>query len=93
MGWGRTLLLGDWGNQMDIQDTRSDVADLESRLGDQGRRDMAQDQRIDALERESDELKLYLASLLRLLVRKGTLTQEELSAFVDVLDKDQPTSR
>jgi hypothetical protein len=93
MGWGRTLLLGDWGNQMDIRDTRSDVADLESRLGDQGRRDMAQDRRIDALERESDELKLYLASLLRLLVRKGTLTQEELSAFVDVLDKDQPTSR
>jgi hypothetical protein len=93
MGWGRTLLLGDWGNQMDIRDTRSDVADLESRLSDQGHRDVAQDQRIDALERESDELKLYLASLLRLLVRKGTLTQEELSAFVDVLDKDQPTSR
>ena len=28
MGWGRTLLLGDIGNRLDIEDTERDIAHL-----------------------------------------------------------------
>ncbi len=86
MGWGRTLLLGDIGNRLDIADTEQDIQSLRRRLGSKARKDQAQDERLDALEQENDQLALYLASLLRLLVGKGVLSRDELTAFVDVID-------
>ncbi|MCA1841363.1 MAG: hypothetical protein LC723_13745 [Actinobacteria bacterium] len=91
MGWGRTLLLGDIGNRLDIADTERDISSLSARLGNQSRTDQAQDKRIAALERDVDELKLYLASLLRLLVKKETLSEKELTTFVDLIDADTPS--
>jgi len=88
MGWGRTLLLGDIGNRLDIEDTERDIAGLRHRLRTQSGTDRAQDERIAGLERENDQLTLYLASLLRLLVSKGVVTHDELSAFVEVLEPD-----
>ncbi len=89
MGWGRTLLLGDIGNRLDIADTERDIASLRQRLHSKAGTDQAQDQRLGDLERENDQLKLYLASLIRLLVSKGTLSHDELAAFVDVIDTDE----
>jgi len=89
MGWGRTLLLGDIGNRLDIEDTERDIASLRSRLRSKARTDEAQDKRLAELESESDQLKLYLASLIRLLVRKGTLSRDELAAFVELIDTDE----
>ena len=86
MGWGRTLLLGDIGNRLDIEDTERDITALRKRLRSKGRTDQAQDRRLAEIEDENDQLKLYLASLLRLLVSKRTLTQDELAAFVDIID-------
>jgi hypothetical protein len=31
MGWGRTLLLGDIGNRLDIEDTEQDIAKPQTR--------------------------------------------------------------
>lgn len=90
MGWGRTLFLGDWGNRMDIADTERDISGLRMRLRTKDRKDLAQDKRLAELEAENEELKLYLASLTRLLVSKGTLSQEELEAFVDSIDEGGP---
>ena len=89
MGWGRTLLLGDIGNRLDIADTEQDIASLRRRLQSKARTDQAQDKRLGELERENDQLKLYLASLIRLLVSKGTLSHDELTAFVDFIDTDE----
>ncbi|TWT78119.1 hypothetical protein Pla123a_09080 [Posidoniimonas polymericola] len=86
MGWGRTLLLGDIGNRLDIADTERDINHLRRRLRSQSRVDDAQDDRLDRLEEENAQLKLYLAALLRLLVAKGTLSEAELTTFVDVID-------
>lgn len=90
MGWGRTLLLGDIGNRMDIADTERDIQHLRSQLrqthSSQLHRDDAQDTKITQLMHENDQLKLYLASLLRLLVGKGVLSQSELAKFVDLID-------
>ncbi len=91
MGWGRTLLLGDIGNRLDIADTERDIASLRSRLHSKAGTDQAQDKRLGDLERENDQLKLYLASLIRLLVSKGTLSHDELAAFVDFIDTDLET--
>lgn len=86
MGWGRTLLLGDIGNRLDIADTERDISQLRHRLRTQTHVDDAQDDRLDRLEAENTQLKLYLSALLRLLVAKGTLTEAELTTFVDVID-------
>jgi len=88
MGWGRTLFLGDIGNRLDIADTERDVEGLRRRLRSKERSDQAQDKRLAELERENDQLKLYLASLIRLLVSKGTLSPDELAALVDGIDTD-----
>ena len=89
MGWGRTLLLGDIGNRLDIADTERDIASLRTRLRSKAQTDQTQDKRLGELERENDQLKLYLASLIRLLVSKGTLSHDELAAFVDIIDTDE----
>jgi len=89
MGWGRTLLLGDIGNRLDIADTERDIASLRRRLRSKAGTDQAQDKRLEALESENDQLKLYLASLIRLLVSKGTVSHDELAAFVDIIEPDE----
>ena len=86
MGWGRTLLLGDIGNRLDIEDTEREIAKLSRDIFKSSLRDMSQDQKIDALLKENAELKLYLAALIRLLTVKGTLSREELKTMVDAVD-------
>ena len=43
--------------------------------------------RIDELEREVDELKLYVAALVRYSMSKGQLDAEEFKEFVAVIDE------
>jgi hypothetical protein len=88
MGWGRTLLLGDIGNRLDIEDTERDIARLKRHISGNFDKDMSQDQKIDALINENAELKLYLASLIRLLMTKGSITQQELEAMVKSVDAE-----
>lgn len=90
MGWGRMLLLGDWGQQMDLEDQKREIESLRRqmrrRAPDRGSADMAR--RMAQLERENDELRLYLAALVRYLGNKGILQQDEFSALVDVVDAE-----
>ena len=92
MGWMRTLLLGDIGNRLDIADAERDLArvrrNTRREMQAKGRKDRLQDERLEKLEQENDQLKLCLASLVRLLVEKGTLSEEELASFVDVMDAE-----
>ncbi len=88
MGWGRTLLLGDIGNRLDIEDTERDIAQLKRKIAGNFNKDMSQDQKIEALINENAELKLYLASLIRLLMAKGNITQQELEAMVKSVDAE-----
>lgn len=88
MGWGRTLLLGNIGAQLNIDDVQADVKEVRRHLSMQDRRDRSQDQAIDSLEQENRDLKIYLATLLKLLVSKNVLTSDELTRFVDLLDPE-----
>ena len=92
MGWMRTLLLGDIGNHLDIEDTGRDVARVRQELSRAYQKGHSRDQKIEMLIRENAELKLYLASLIRLLVSKGTISQTELEALVEALDAEDGAS-
>lgn len=92
MGWARTLLLGDVGNRLDIEDTEHEIRRLKHDLRGKFRKDMSQDQQIEALADENAELKLYVVSLIRLLSRKGVVTADELEAMVECIDAEDGES-
>jgi len=90
MGWGRTLLLGDIGTQLNVNDVESDVAEVRRVLENQQADHQTLEAAVESLQRENHELKMYLATLIRLLVTKNVLTQDELNRFVDLLDPSHP---
>ena len=94
MGWGRMLLLGNVGQQLDIGDLARDVNQLARELDrvDQNvlaghRTEQDVGRALDRLEAENQELKLYLAAAVRLLVAKNVVTADELRAIVDEIDR------
>lgn len=90
MGWGRMLLLGDWGQQMDLEDQRREIEALrrQVRASSAGRASIDVARRLAQLERENDELRLYLASLVRYLGNKGILQKDEFSTLVEAVDAE-----
>ena len=92
MGWGRTLLLGDIGNRLDIADAESDIAALRERLHVKEHLDLNQEQRLERLESDVDEIKLCLATLSRLLVTRGVLAADDLAKLSVIIDEEGATS-
>ncbi len=88
MGWVRMLLLGDFGQQVDIHDVEADVARLRARLHSQRTTDRSQDEALLVLRREVTELKLVVAELTRLLVASGTLSAEAISRLAHGVDRE-----
>jgi hypothetical protein len=90
MGWGRMLLLGDWGQQMDIEDQRGEIESLRQQIRSSsvGRATADVTDRVALLEQQNDELRLYLASLVRHLGNKGVLQKEEFGALVEAIDTE-----
>jgi len=88
MGWGRTFLLGDVGNRLDISDCEADIRVLKESLMEIHQDEQAKDTELMILKRENDELKLYIASIIRLLTNKGMLTTEEIEKMVDIIDAE-----
>ena len=86
MGWGRTLLLGDIGNRLDIEDTERDIASVKQELASNVYKNLSQDKQLQLLANENAELKLYLASLIQLLKSKQLITNEELVTMVNNID-------
>lgn len=90
MGWGRMLLLGNWGQQMDIEDQRQEIEDLRQQLAvrDAASGSATLQSRIAQLERENGELRLYLAALVRYLGHNGYLDQDEFRTLVEAIDTE-----
>lgn len=98
MGWGRMLLLGNWGQQMDIHDTQRELERLRAAMSAQRATDsrcakagvdQQQSDQIRALTRENESLELCVATLARLLHAKGIVTREELDAIAGLIDGDK----
>jgi hypothetical protein len=84
------FLMGDWGQQMDIEEQRREISSLrrQVRRNASGRASAELSRRVTELEKENDELRLYLASLVRYLGNKGVLQKDEFCALVDAVDAE-----
>jgi multidrug resistance efflux pump len=87
MGWGRFLLLGNLGQQLDLSDQQREMDDLRDELS-RMRRSEGNATTIAELRAENDELRLYLTALMRLLATKGVVTREELEQIVVAIDAE-----
>ena len=87
MGWGRLLLMGNVGQQLDIGDLEGSIKEMQSAVLENQNVDLSQARSIADLQRENRELKLYLATLIRLLVSKGVLKTEEVEATVNAIEQ------
>lgn len=87
MGWARTLLLGDVGNRLDIGDVETDLQFLQRRLRDNIVEDQGQAQELERLRAETDEMKLVISCLVRLLTKKGIIDEDEIRAVAHGVDE------
>lgn len=86
MGWGRMFLMGNVGQQLDIGDLERVVREMQDEVMSTQRSDVDQDKSIEALRRENRELKLCLATVVRLLVSKDMLKPEEVETIVNAIE-------
>lgn len=89
MGWGRMLLLGNVGQQLDIGDLNGEIAGMRNAVAGNEEVDRQQEQSIESLRKENKEMKLYLATLVRLLVSKGVLKAEEIETTVRAIEPER----
>jgi hypothetical protein len=82
------LLLGNIGQQMDLDDVQEEIADLRSRLRTSRINAEAVDRETDRLAAENDELRLYVAAILRVLVAKQVVSRDELVDLVRTVDAE-----
>lgn len=87
MGWGRMLLLGNVGQQLDISDLSNQIAGMHNAVASNEDLDREQAEAIKQLQAENRELKLYLATLIRLLVAKGVVKPEEVETTVQAIER------
>jgi hypothetical protein len=88
MGWGRFFLLGDFGQQLDLSEQRAEIDQLrEEILRTRSARSGSTDQ-FQRLQAENDELRLYLAAVIRILVAKRVVTESEVKQIVDAIDAE-----
>ena len=88
MGWGRMLLFGNFGQQMDLDDHEAEIASLRRKLERSTDRVARSSAELQRLTDENDELKLYIAAILRVLVSKNVVTQAELQSLVQAIDRE-----
>ena len=88
MGWGRYLLLGNLGQQLDLSDQKAEIERLRDEL--RQRRESTPDPAgpLRRIQQDNDELRLYLAAIVRILTSKGTITAEELKQVVEIIDAE-----
>ena len=91
MGWLRWLFLGDLGQQLDLSDQQAEIEGLRSQLESRHAHGLTDEARLNLLQRENDELSLYVAALLRLLIAKKVATADEIKTLVDMLDREDGT--
>jgi hypothetical protein len=82
------LLLGNVGQQLDIGDLNNAIASMHQTVSMNESVDREQARAIERLRTENRELKLYLATLMRLLLARGVLKPEEIETTVRAIEAD-----
>ena len=86
MGWGRMMLFGNVGQQLDISDLENVVGEMQGAFLENQRTDLDQAKALSELRRENQDLKLYVATLVRSLVSKGVVKPEEIETVVRAVE-------
>ncbi len=81
--------LGDNDENADVLEHERRLRQIRRPAAAPSRKDLAQDARIRTLERENHELKIYLTALVRLRVRKGTVSRSEIEELVALAERAQ----
>lgn len=88
MGWGHWLLLDDVGHQHDLAETIAEIDILRQRLHKAAMKQVTVTDELRRLTVENNELKLYIATIFRLLLDKDIVTLAELEALVSAIDRE-----
>jgi hypothetical protein len=88
MGWGRQILLDDIGHQHNLAELIAQLDMLRRRLHKTAMGQVSVTDELLRLTVENNELKLYVSTIFRLLLDKGTVGREELEALVRVIDRE-----
>lgn len=86
MGWGRMFLLGNVGQQMDIEDIKDYLNRAIEEINKGEEVNEHQGRQIARLTKENQELRLYVLGLMRVLKHKGMLTEGELASVVSAVE-------
>jgi hypothetical protein len=86
MGWGRMLLLGNVGQQMDIDELTDYLNKAVAEMNQNQTLDRQQSAEIARLKAENQELKLYVLGLIRLLSAKKVISEAEVNQLVIAID-------
>jgi hypothetical protein len=88
MGWGRYFLLGDLGQHLEFSVQRNEIDRLKEEIRRSRSAAAGSSADLAKLQAENDELRLYLAAVIRILVSKGVVTQSEMQQIVDAIDAE-----
>lgn len=88
MGWGRMLLLGNLGQQMDIDDLETSIRQSKRTMAENARSVEDVQSSVVELQVENDQLKLYLAAVVRILMDKGLTTEADIRRLVQIIDAE-----
>jgi hypothetical protein len=87
MGWGRQILLDDIGHQHNLAEMIAEIDLLRHRLHKTAMGQVSVTDELMRLTVENNELKLYVSTIFRLLLDKGTVNKEELETLVRAIDR------
>ena len=82
------LFLGNIGQQLDLDDVGIEIQRIKETFAQVSEVDHAQGNELQRLRRDNDELRLYVVTLMRLLVQKGVLTTQETASMAAAIDTD-----
>jgi hypothetical protein len=88
MGWGRQILLDDIGDQHNLAEMVAEIDLLRHRLHKTAMGQVSVADELIRLTVENNELKLYVSTIFRLLLDKGTVNKEELETLVNAIDRE-----
>ena len=86
MGWGRFLF--EVSQQLDLANQKNQINDLRKELSRNRAAPGGPAADLASLQAENDELRLYLAAVVRLLISKGVVSREEMKQVVDAVDAE-----
>ena len=86
MGWMRTILLGDIGNRLDVQDAERDIQKLNTTQNAVRKSSSKNELEIIRLKDEVARHKLSIEALTRFLVTQGIIKEQQLDEFIKEVD-------